>query len=185
MAILVCCLAGCGDEEAVYDTTTLIVNSDGTMTEVAVEAFDKEYYNASELESYAKSEVQDYNYKKVSTQILLEGVEVEDGVAKVTMSYKTDEDYREFNEDELFVGTVKEAMEEGYSFDKTFTVYGKEEAVSVAKATEVSTYGIVITTQAMDVIVPNKILYISDNVTAQSKKKATAAGEECYIIYKK
>ena len=185
MVILVCCLAGCGDEEATYDTTTLIVNSDGTITEVVVEAFDKEYYNASELENYAKSEVQNYNYSKVSTQISLNGVKVEEGVAKVTMTYKTDEDYREFNEAELFVGTVKAAMEEGYSFDPVFHEYGKENPVSVAKVTEESAYGIVISAQATNIVVPNKIVYISDNVTTQGKKNAVTTGDICYIIYKK
>jgi len=186
MAILLYCLTGCGDKAAgmVYDTTTLIVNDEGTITEVVVEAFDKDYYDASELESYAKKEVQDYNYKKVSTRITLESVEVEEGTAKVSMSYKTDDDYREFNEEELFVGTIKEAMEEGYAFDQNFLVYGKEETISVGKLTDHSTYGIVITKMATDVVLPNKIAYISDNVTTTGNKTATTNGEECYIIYR-
>ena len=185
MVLLICCLTGCGDQVATYDATTLIVNDDGTFQEVVVEAFDKSYYDASELESFVKKELQEYNLRKVSTQISLEEVKVEEGTAKVTISYKTDEDYREFNEDTLFVGTVKEAMEEGYSFDQTFTEYGKTETVSTAKVTENGNYGIIITQQATDLVVPNKILYISENVTADGKKKAKANGEECYIIYKK
>lgn len=184
MTALACGLSGCGNKEATYDTTTVIVDEEGTIKEVAVEPFDKAYYDAAELESYTKSEVDSYNYKKISTQILLDSVEVEGDTAKVVISYKTDEDYREFNEEELFVGTIREAMDEGYAFDKTFRVYGKDENVSVAEVTAFSTYGIVITTQSTDVVVPNKIAYISSGVTTQSKKHATATDDVCYIIYK-
>lgn len=186
MVLLVCCLAGCGDQEVTYDATTLVVNSDGTLTEVVVEAFDKEYYDASELESFVRNEIQKYNLKKVSTQILLESVEVEDEIAKVKISYKTNEDYQEFNEDaSLFVGTVKKAMEDGFRFDQTFTAYGKTEAVSVAKVTEDGNCGIVITQEATNVVLPDKILYISENVTTQGKKSAVTGEGECYIVYKK
>lgn len=185
MMLLVCCLTGCGDQDAVYDTTTLVVNSDGTFTEVVVEPFDKEYYDASELESFVRSEIQAYNLRKVSTQISLEGVEVEDEIAKVTISYKTDEAYQEFNEGTLFVGTVREAMDEGYHFDQTFQEYGKTDAVSVAQVTENGNYGIVITAEATNVILPDKILYISENVVTQGKKTAETDAGECYIVYKK
>ncbi len=185
MALLVCCLVGCGDRTATYDATTLVVNSDGTFMEVVVEAFDKEYYDASELENFVRNEIQEYNLNKVSTQISLEEVEVEDEIAKVTISYKQDEDYREFNEDTLFVGTVREAMEEGYQFDKAFTEYGKTDNVSVAKVTENGNYGIVITQQSTNVVFPSKILYISEGVTTDGKKEAKTGGEECYIVYKK
>lgn len=185
MVLLVCCLVGCGDQATTYDVTTLVMDSDGTFKEVVVEAFDKSYYDASELESFVRSEIQEYNLRKIATQISLEEVKVEDEIAKVTISYKTDEDYREFNEDVLFVGTIKEAMEEGYQFDKTFTEYGKTDAASVAKVTENTNYGIIITQQERNVVVPNKILYISENVTTDGKKKAKTNGEECYIIYKK
>lgn len=185
MILLVCCLVGCGDQASTYNATTLVVNSDGTFMEVVVETFDKEYYDASEMENFVRNEIREYNLRKVSTQILLEEVEVEDEIAKVTISYKTDEDYREFNEDTLFVGTVREAMEEGYSFDKTFTEYGKTDAISVADVTENGNYGIVITQQSSNIVVPNKILYISENVTTDGKKKAQTGEEEAYIVYKK
>lgn len=186
MILLVCCLVGCGDQEATYDTTTLVVNDDGTFKEVVVEPFDKEYYDASEMESFVRNEIQNYNLSKVSTQISLESVEVEDEIAKVTISYKTDKDYQEFNEDGiLFVGTVKEAMEEGFHFDQTFIAYGKTDKVSVAKVTENGNYGIVVTQQGTNVVLPDKILYISENVTTHGKKLASTNEEECYIIYKK
>ena len=183
--LLVCCLAGCGNQDATYDTTTLVVKDDGTFMEVVVEPFDKEYYDASELESFVKSEIQEYNLRKVSTQLSLEGVEVEDEIAKVTISYKTDEDYRNFNEGTVFVGTVREAIDEGYDFDQIFQEYGKTEEVSVAQVTENANYGVVITVEATNVVLPDKILYISENVTTKGKKTAQTDTGECYIIYKK
>ncbi len=185
MILLVCCLAGCGDQETSYDTTTLVVKDDGTFVEVVVEPFDKEYYDASELESFVQNEIQEYNLRKVSTQLSLEGVEVEDEIAKVSISYKTDEDYRNFNEGTVFVGTVREAINEGYQFDQTFRAYEKTEDVSVAQVTENGNYGIVITAEAINVALPDKILYISENVVTNGKKSAQTAAGECYIIYKK
>lgn len=184
--LLMCCLMGCQGKEKTYDTTTLVVNVDGTFREIVVEPFDKEYYDASELEDFVRNEIQNYNLEKISTLISLESVEVEDGTAKVTISYKTSKDYKAFNEeDTVFIGTVKEAMEEGFSFDQTFLAYGKKDSVSVAEVTENGSYGIVVLQEKKDVVLPDKILYISENVTTKGKKQAFTAAEESYIIYKK
>lgn len=178
-------LTACGDKELTVDTNTLYIKTDGTMTEASFELFQEEYYDAAELEKYVKDEVYAYNYKNVKEAINVDKVEVKDKVAAVYLTYQSVDDYIAFNEAELFAGTVKEAMDEGYDFEVEFKEYSKEEKAGILDVTENSQDRILILDAAVDVRVDGTICYVSSNVQKKDKKNVSLTqGKLSYIIYK-
>lgn len=178
-------LTACGDKELTVDTNTLYIKTDGTMTEASFELFQEEYYDAAELEKYVKDEVYAYNYKNVKEAINVDKVEVKDKVAAVYLTYQSVDDYIAFNEAELFAGTVKEAMDEGYDFEVEFKEYSKEDKAGILDVTENSQDRILILDAAVDVRVDGTICYVSSNVQKKDKKNVSLTqGKLSYIIYK-
>lgn len=178
-------LTACGEKELTVDTNTLYIKSDGTLTEASFELFQEEYYDAAELEKYVKDEVHTYNYKNVREAIAVDKVEVQDNVAAAYLTYQTVDDYIAFNEAEVFSGTVKKAMDEGYDFEVEFKEYSKEEAAGILDVTEESTNKILILNATVDVRVDGTICFVSSNVQKKDKKNVSLTqGELSYIIYK-
>ena len=110
-------LTACGEKTLQVSTNTLYIKKDGKLEEAAFELFDKEYYNAEELKSFAEEEAYNYNYKNVREAVTVDRVEMSDNVAGAYLTYETVEDYIAFNEVDMYLGTVKGAMNENYGFD--------------------------------------------------------------------
>ncbi|MBP3543982.1 MAG: hypothetical protein J6J86_07115 [Lachnospiraceae bacterium] len=178
-------LTACGEKELTVDTNTLYIKSDGTLTEVSFELFQEEYYDAAELEKYVKDEVHTYNYKNVREAIAVDKVEVQDNVAAAYLTYQTVDDYIAFNEAEVFSGTVKKAMDEGYDFEVEFLECSKGEPAGILDVTAESSNKILILDATIDVRVDGTICFISSNVQKKDKKNVSLTqGELSYIIYK-
>lgn len=178
-------LTACGDQALSVDTNTLYIKKDGTVTEAAFELFDKEYYDAAELESFVKDEVKEYNYRVVREAVAVDKVEVADQVAAAYITYQSIEDYIAFNESDLFTGTVKEAMDAGYDFSSSFLQFKDEQAADLLTVTETGENQIIILNASTDVRIDGTICYISANVQKKDKKNVSLTqGELSYIIYK-
>ncbi|MBO5278605.1 MAG: hypothetical protein J6B06_03820 [Lachnospiraceae bacterium] len=178
-------LTACGNKSFSVDTNTLYIKSDGSVAEASFELFDKDYYDAAELESFVKSEVREYNYRNVKEAIAVDRVEVLDKVAAAYLNYQSLKDYIAFNELEMFAGTVKEAMDAGYDFETEFLEYTKEEKAGILDVTKESTNKILILDAGLDVRVEGTICFVSSNVQKKDKKNVTLTqGGLSYIIYK-
>lgn len=178
-------LTACGNKSLSVDTNTLYIKSDGSVAEASFELFDKDYYDAAELESFVKSEVREYNYRNVKEAIAVDRVEVLDRVAAAYLNYQSLKDYIAFNELEMFAGTVKEAMDAGYDFETEFINYAKGEKAGILDVTETSTNKILILDAGLDVRVEGTICFVSSNVQKKDKKNVTLTqGGLSYIIYK-
>ncbi|MGN0131394.1 MAG: hypothetical protein ACI4AA_03015 [Lachnospiraceae bacterium] len=178
-------LGGCALNKQV-DTTTIIVDKDGTVVEAIVEDFDKDYYRADELEQMVTEEISAYNTTAGGEKAKLDSLEQEEDskIIRLNIEYASASDYMQMNEKELFCGTVSDAYQAGYSFvsmvdQKTGNV------VSEADILEMGDKKIVISEETLDIRVPGKITYASDGV-AVTDKTATLPdnGEKLsYIIY--
>ena len=98
-------LAGCGtlvssDDDLVY------VDKKGKVTSIDVEDLDASYYDEDELNSFVKDEIDQYTAENGKGTVSLKDLKVEDGKAKLTMEYKTPEDYAAFNGIELYQGKI-------------------------------------------------------------------------------
>ncbi|MDE7339295.1 MAG: hypothetical protein K2N80_01875 [Lachnospiraceae bacterium] len=193
----VCILAGCGSE-TVPDRNTVSIQKDGTIRQTIIERFEQEYYDADteafghynidieELEALAQEKISRLGR---GDKIVCESIKANGENIIVEMTYQTDNDYTDFNNRELFSGTVSEASAQGYSMKNLVGQDGaavSEEEVSSAGESRI----VIIQTnagEALDVNVYGKIVYTSENISLFGKRDALIdAGEGdvvSYVIY--
>lgn len=178
-------LGGCAFGGEV-DTTTIIVEKSGAVVEAIVEDFDKDYYNADELEQMIAEEIGDYNKTAGAEQVELDSFEQDEqsGQIRLKIRYATASDYMQMNERELFFGTVSQAYEAGYAFVSMID-QKTNSAVSEADILEMGDKKIVICEEAINIQTPGKITYASQGVTVTDKTAALPDDGETlsYIIY--
>ena len=196
-ALALTVFAGCGGSLKV-DENTVYVQKKGKITGAAIENFDKDYYNAEELQTYVEERVAEYVAGHDKKSVKVADFAVEEGVAKLNINYAGYEDYAEFNGVEMFVGTVPQALVAGYDFEDTFLKVedGKLGAeVTKEEVTSNDEYKVVILNEKVNVKVAGTVLYTSANYTSLAASDTVAIklpenaqdGEELritYIIYK-
>lgn len=178
MTAALCMLAGCGSLSS-EDINTISIHKDGKIEHTIVEQFERNYYDEDELSQMAQEKVGNYN--NGGDNIACESVKAGDGKIVVKMIYQSEADYTEFNNRELFCGTVKQASEKGYSLQNLVSADG--EALSAADLDALSENHIVIVQtkkgEELDVRVYDTIVYASEDITFSGKKDALiTAGEE-------
>ncbi len=102
------------DENSVY------ILENGKVVSTNIEAFDEDNYSKSELKSYMKEIISDYNSENGSGSVKQKSLNVKNGVATSVLQYKDADVFEDFYGRELFVGTIGEAIGAGYSFDIPF-----------------------------------------------------------------
>ena len=118
-------LAGCGAVKMpdTVDTPTLSIDKAGQIRLWIMGEFDKTYYELPELEEMAAEEAKQYNMSKgVESAVSVEGAELLDSESgKVVLEYLFDgwESCTDFTKDEIFYGTVGEAVSRGFGTDVT------------------------------------------------------------------
>ena len=198
MAVLaLAVLMGCGSSLKV-DENTVYVQKKGRVIGASVETFDKDYYSQEELEEYVNQRVEDYTESHEKNSVKMDSFSVEEGVAKLNIRYAGYEDYAEFNNIEMFAGSVLQAMAAGYDFEDEFlTVTDGELGESVGKDTVTADeeYKVVILNEKVNVKVDGTVAYVSADYTSMAAEDTVAIalpedakdGEELaltYIIYK-
>lgn len=183
-------LAGCSSGKDA-DTDTLFVEKKGAIVEVSVGDFDKDYYDEDEFKQYIKDEIAAYKDGDGTGSVKLDKITIAEDGAKLAMKYSDSEAYTAFVGEEIFTGTIVQAIAAGYDFNVDFkTVEDAEVKDAVDKSDVISNddYHVAIVTKAIDVNVSGTICYVSDGV--KIKDKSTATIEESqdavfnYIIYK-
>lgn len=182
-------MGACNFMTADYTQDTIAINKKGTISGIIVEAFDKEYYDGEELKQMINDEIAGYSGS--GEAVKLEEFEItEENNAFVNMTYQSAEDYKAFNEKELFTGTVLDAYNAGYEFVDMTSVEDSGTNLQAKDVLEKGSMNIVIFEEPVEVRVSGKIAYVSDKVTLLDKKsaKAEAAQEEestniYYVIY--
>ena len=180
------------------DQNTIYVQKKGKIISAIVQKFDKDYYDAEELNAYVNERVEAYVSTHEKDSVKVEEFSVEEGVARLNVQYAGYADYAALNEVELFAGTVPQALAEGYDFNDEFVKV--EDGALGAKATKdeiiaLADYKVVILSEKLDVKVDGTIAYASAANTSLSAKDTVSItmpedamdGEELsltYIIYK-
>lgn len=191
--ICIICFSCRGGNEAENATVnSLYIGKDGKVTEAIVEDFKESYLDEEELKDFIKEQIDVFEKNNEGSKIKLENFEVEDGKAKVVLSYDSAVSYDEFNEVALFNGTIKECVDEwGLITDKEEVISVKDEKKTTLKALESdSDYKLLIVEEEQEIYLENEIKYASSNVTVASNGKMAKVDKVdvytgfAYIVYK-
>lgn len=188
--LIMAVFAGCSMKAFDADEDTVYVQKKGTVIGAIVEKFEKDYYDAEELEEMINSEVAEYNGTTERKSLEVASFEVASKMVKLFINYETAEDYAAFNKTDFFTGTVDEAVTAGYEFDGKFTdAKDKDASVNAKKdILKQAEYNVVILEEQINVQIDGEILYVSENTELLAKNLAKVAeGSEglAYIVYEK
>lgn len=179
--------SGCGSET---EESRAELQKDGSVKSVISESFDKPDYDINELQQMVLEESASYNRSVGDSAVSVEKVSEKDGTASVKMTYRSAADYAAFNDGIFFVGSPKEAEEEGYNLNKVLSST-RNPLETVGEADILDMDGdvrILITDMKDPVVLDGKAIYTSDNVQTDKKYKTVTlkeeSGEPAYIIYK-
>ncbi len=165
--------------------TEITVLKDGSVSIYITESFEESYYDGEELKQSILMEAASYNRAVGSGNVSVEKIEVANKVATVIMNYVNASDYAAFNDGVFFLGSTKQAQEEGYDIDKVFSaVSNAQETIGISDMLAMEDYTILITDSEYPVNLYNKAEYISDNVTVSKNGKTIIRhGESAELIY--
>lgn len=172
-----------GEEES--EVTIL---KDGTIDSRIVDSFEKSYYSQEELQQKILLEAATYNRLAGEGAVSVEKVAVEDGLAKVKMTYASASDYAEFNDGVFFVGSIEEAQKAGYNLNKVLVSTEDNLAtVGMSDILAMTDMQILITDMKDPVRLSGKAAYVSSNVSVGSQMKSVSFKEESeemsYVIF--
>lgn len=177
--------SGCGDETETVQVTSLRIGKDGSVTSDIVEDFGEENYALESLEAMIREETERYNAGSSPNAVTLGSIamsETEEGKVLVTMQYASSADYMEFNGVELFYGTPAEA--EAAGFQLNVELIGASDAgsrIGQAQILDMKDAHILIirqSAQVSQIILPGKILYMSEGTQLAGNRTATLPGPD-------
>lgn len=165
---VVCGLAGCGQDSA-PEICSVSINKDGGISHQIVGSFEQNYYDMDSLEALAADRVAAYCADN-GDSIALESVEEKDGSILIRLNYAADQDYKDFNHRELFVGTLEEAADQGYALEGVAFISADGRPMELGYMEDHDkTKIVIIGTKASEELVVNtygKVLYINQSATS-------------------
>lgn len=194
------CVTGCSKEitpvPVPVTTDTIEITEDGRIIGYMVETFDKEYYVLGELDAMVREEIAEYNAnnQNLSTEsgrvpIIVDKVMMaEDGSKNVVvaLSFQNAAVYENYMQQELFIGTVKEANEAGYVLEQKVSGVKDGETLTKEQLQKNEEKNILIFTEPISVRLSKEVQFISANAKIDENGfvDCTADEELKYIIYK-
>ncbi len=165
-------LAACGQKEEIQ-STNLKVEKNGTVISTIVEDFGKEYYSAEGLETMISEEINAFNGDNPEAVSLKEVMIPQDseGLIMVTMQFASAENYADFNDTELFYGTLIQAKEAGYTLpQKLLSASDLSKTIGQEEITAAEKKYVLIFAENTMVQLPKKAVYISEGINVIDQK---------------
>lgn len=195
-------MAGCGEAapEEPISTSTIVLAADGSFTQYRVENFDREYYQLSELDSMIRQEVQNFlsgkpqqnagGVQAVSVE-QVGHVEGSSGQVMVALRFMDSQVYEDYQAQvdqqprELFYGTVRDALAQGYDLAGVLLDAQKGTVITAQQLEKSAERRILIFEDAVQIRCPSKVLYCSGNVSLTDAGYVDASGEGMkYVLMK-
>ena len=182
IALCVTMLAGCGTSYSAEEST-VFVQKHGKIVSTDVEDFDENTYDKDGLEKYVNETIDKYTSENGKNTVKLKELSVKDNSAVLTLEYKDAKAYSGFNGEELFTGTIAEALAAGYRFDTEFASGKAGEAVDSSEFLD-DDLKVVIVKANLDVNVKGKICYLSTQNTSLKDKSTVSIREGQNLLSK-
>ncbi len=169
-------VSGCGEKKLNVSETTLRLNKDGSLTHVIIDDNPSGYTN-DELLSYINGLLASYNTDPEQPAVKLDELTVSaDGSSiKIVMDYLSWYDYTYFNNVPFYVGSIKNALNEGYDFSAVFSADSGLKLSGYTLPAEYPDLNVMVLKEAMDVILPSDAIMISDTVSGNESGGYTIA----------
>ena len=160
-------LGGFGGKTA--SENSIYIYENGKVLSTSIESFDEEVYDKSELRSYMRETISAYNKEMGSTLVRQKSFNLKNGVATSVLHYADAETFTDFFGTELFVGTIPEAMVEGFTFEEEFAnvAGGKVMAGTAEEFINDPDYKVAIFRANTKVTVEGTIYYVSTENVAE------------------
>ena len=187
-AVLLCMtlLAGCtGRKVDLSNVTesTIGVNGDGSVEEVVIESFDKEYYSLSDLTAYVNKQVDAFN--QANPQEQPKDKKSDAKTAAMALGYLNMDIYDAFNETDFeFL-----SMEEAASDERIADIDGLVEVKSGEETTfkdlsEHKHLHLIYTDSSVRIQTNGKIMYYSKNVSLVDDHTVQTSDDPSVILFK-
>ena len=153
-------LTGCSLPKS-NENTSISADETGVITETVVESVGEGSFTEDELKQYIEREVS------------LTKCTVTNRTAETVMTYATCDDYAKFNHVTCFLGTIKAAEDAGFDVTQSFVDKRGAAADAEILSQRAKEWKIFICEEPVQVRLPDKILYATDNVTITGRLTAT------------
>lgn len=181
--VAVLALSGCTEAEEDFDETTISVSKRGKVSERIVESFNKDYYDLAELEDEFTRSVMEYNAAMGSEEIRVKSIELKDSQVYVDVDFNGPSDYESFVGENLFVGTVSDAYDNGYSMDVTLKAVDSQDKIGKVQIMGMNDNTIIILSEHVRVKAFKDIAYVSANVDVINSKEVRVLSESDGLAY--
>lgn len=186
LLLMILMLCGCGGEAAELTGNTVIINKDGSIDLVLLESFAQSYYSETELMQMVNEEVAAYNAAYGADKIVVGEHNLLNGVMQLELHFADTASFNGYMPENLLIGTIQDAYNGGYDFNRSLNIVGKEGAtIGKNDLQNMADENVVVLDGAMTVRCPNKVTYYSQGMQMDDAKTVTAQTEGVYfIIYK-
>ena len=192
--LLAVLLSGCGKAAEPVEITepTLVISGDGRVTAYLVGEFDKSYYDLSELKAMAEEEAARYGSASQNglAPVTVTSVEAaQDGSGRIVVAYGFDsaDSYKGFIGNELFYGTVEDAVAQGYVPDGFLQGVGGGAPMTVKNLKEEKSRHLIVTDAAAVIYCPEKVTHMSMGAVLKEDGSVDVSQVEdlAYILLRK
>jgi hypothetical protein len=181
LAVCFCVLTGCSSDAKKYDKNTLVVKSNGSLEEIAVEDFTDSSVQAEELEDYIDEQIADYDGDE-GKLVKKSYINTEDmSKVKLVLTYKDMEAFNGFNLLECQLDDYENM--EADDLNCTYTS-AEGKSVKYGDLTGTDKAKVLVLSEATDVVVKGDILYYNKEVTVKDGVATTTGEDNAIIIYK-
>lgn len=185
-------LAGCGEAKVpdVVDVPSVSVGKEGDVTVWQVGVFDRDDYVLSELQAMAVEEAGRFNSSmQKEAAVAIEKVEeLNDGSGKVVVTYRFDgwESCTAYLEEELFFGTMSEAVLRGFGSGITLKSVKDDAVLPEGQLMQDTDSNLLVTDMKANVYCPGKVTHISDGARVNPDGSVDTSGADgrIYILYR-
>ncbi|SDB20755.1 hypothetical protein SAMN02910298_00981 [Pseudobutyrivibrio sp. YE44] len=177
------------------DVSTLTFDKSGKVVFEEVTDFDTDTYSKSELKSYTKDLIKEFNDSYGSKAVTLNKIRFRGKQAYIKTTYTDAKAYSAFTSYDTYFGNYEGAVSEGYDFEEVFSVVAdskKSEGKTIDTETTFADSNVAIVKENCTVVVPGEITHVSEpsteiidssTVNIKQADENSDATDLVYIIY--
>lgn len=165
-------------------TNTIMIMKDGTVSSATIEEFNKAYYSEEELKVFSQAEIGHFNKNnKEDDYVIMDALQVKEGMASMILSYKNMEQYALINHVETEDFTMEEAKSSG-KMPVDFIEASTGNTIPWEEFSSNDKLRVLVVSEELDIVVSGKIQYYTGAAFLNENSVHSDGKQESVIIYK-